>query len=760
MAELTEDALKKRQADENMTSVDHQNVKKAKISPTDPIQNVDKENSQNIGVVAVAEAGHTIATENPSPASSQCVSESTQPEAMDSFSHKTTNQLQFIKTQVLRALVKSANSAPFRVPVDPVLLNLPDYLDIIKHPMDLSTIRRKLDTFAYPSSNECIADFRQMFINCNLYNPEGSLVRKMGASLEELLDKKLKLMPTPEAIIADLPVLSSTLSSSNTPKISSSKKSSSSKKPTPSPHVSSTPQSVIVDPVSVDTPNDRLARKVTRPHRDVQPPLRDVPDSSSSSQKMKIGKGVITPALKFCKDLLKELMSPKHETYAWPFLTPVDPQALQIPDYFDIIRKPMDLSTVKSKLERRIYTSSQEFASDIRLIFTNCYRYNRPEDDITGMGKQLQSVFELKFAYCPDDPEVATEESSSDSEAERDRILEATKQARIVDIKRAMEDLKKRMNEYTIELESLTSQIALKRDKKTKREKGKDVKKLSKEKTKRKKSPKVRTTSHGLYDSSSGNETNTVVAKPMSFEEKKNLSIRINQLAPEKLVKVVKIIHDRIPELKDSNPEEIEIDIDSLDPGTLRELERYVAETLRSTVKASKPKATPKRPPFNGAASGDLKRREGPPLPKSHPQPHSAYRNSPLVTNNPPLSRSGAHPVPLSARDSEADVVDVVGTTEKRRLSSSSSSSSSSGSSSSSDSDTEPETETPVSVRPIPVSRPVPLSQMNGLNHGSWNPPSESHALISGNSSDKIPSSSVSAKPGVTVAPRVLPPLV
>ena len=37
-------------------------------------------------------------------------------------------------------------SMPFRQPVDPDALQIPDYFNIIKHPMDLSTIKRNLDT--------------------------------------------------------------------------------------------------------------------------------------------------------------------------------------------------------------------------------------------------------------------------------------------------------------------------------------------------------------------------------------------------------------------------------------------------------------------------------------------------------------------------------------------------------------------------------------------------------------------------------------
>lgn len=49
----------------------------------------------------------------------------------------------------------------------------------------------------------------------------------------------------------------------------------------------------------------------------------------------------------------------------------------------------------------------------------------------------------------------------------------------------------------------------------------------------------------------------------------------------DKLGRVVHIIQSREPSLRDSNPDEIEIDFETLKPSTLRELESYVASCLR-----------------------------------------------------------------------------------------------------------------------------------------------------------------------------------
>ena len=64
----------------------------------------------------------------------------------------------------------------------------------------------------------------------------------------------------------------------------------------------------------------------------------------------------------------------------------------------------------------------------------------------------------------------------------------------------------------------------------------------------------------------------------------------------DKLGKVVQIIQHREPSLRDSNPDEIEIDFETLRGSTLRELEKYVAECLKKRPgrKANKNKLVPK----------------------------------------------------------------------------------------------------------------------------------------------------------------------
>merc|ERR1719414_1518900 len=82
---------------------------------------------------------------------------------------------------------------------------------------------------------------------------------------------------------------------------------------------------------------------------------------------------------------------------------------------------------------------------------------------------------------------------------------------------------------------------------------------------------------------------------PMSYDEKRQLSLDINKLPGDKLGKVVQIIQSREPALRDSNPDEIEIDFETLKPSTLRALEQFVAQSLRKKPRKKRSDAGQRR---------------------------------------------------------------------------------------------------------------------------------------------------------------------
>jgi bromodomain-containing factor 1 len=112
--------------------------------------------------------------------------------------------------------------------------------------------------------------------------------------------------------------------------------------------------------------------------------------------------------LKFCQSVIRELQKKSHIDYSFPFLEPVDWVAMKLPDYPTIIKHPMDLSTIKKKLDDGQYSSAPEFEADVRLMFDNCYRYNPEGTPVNMMGHKLQNVFEKKWAELPQPPPPTT----------------------------------------------------------------------------------------------------------------------------------------------------------------------------------------------------------------------------------------------------------------------------------------------------------------------------------------------------------------
>jgi hypothetical protein len=76
----------------------------------------------------------------------------------------------------------------------------------------------------------------------------------------------------------------------------------------------------------------------------------------------------------------------------------VDPVADGVPDYFEKIKKPMDLGTMQAKMAKGEYANEDEFVSDMRQIFENCLTYWKEGDPLYGEGLKLQKTFEEKYA--------------------------------------------------------------------------------------------------------------------------------------------------------------------------------------------------------------------------------------------------------------------------------------------------------------------------------------------------------------------------
>ncbi|KAI8043873.1 bromodomain-containing protein 3 [Drosophila gunungcola] len=101
-----------------------------------------------------------------------------------------TNVLENLKS-VLNCIWRSRWAYHFRQPVDAVALGLPNYHKLIKHPMDLGTIKKRLHNNYYWQADEALDDFELIFENCMLFNLEGTLVHQAGKELRNAFYTRL-----------------------------------------------------------------------------------------------------------------------------------------------------------------------------------------------------------------------------------------------------------------------------------------------------------------------------------------------------------------------------------------------------------------------------------------------------------------------------------------------------------------------------------------------------------------------------------------
>lgn len=100
--------------------------------------------------------------------------------------------------------------------------------------------------------------------------------------------------------------------------------------------------------------------------RPIKPPKKDLEDEDVLQQGNK--KSKLNDHLKYCDTILKEMLSKKQAAYAWPFYKPVDAEALELHDYHEIIKQPMDLSTVKVRPDISFRNNNELFSVLILMV--------------------------------------------------------------------------------------------------------------------------------------------------------------------------------------------------------------------------------------------------------------------------------------------------------------------------------------------------------------------------------------------------------
>ena len=213
-----------------------------------------------------------------------------------------------------------------------------------------------------------------------------------------------------------------------------------------------------------------------RPKRTVRAPKsKDIDYTTKPSRKK------LKPELQFAEETLGELMHPKNTALNSWFMDPVDAEGLNIPHYYSIIKRPMDLNKIARMLKNGEITSFKDFDKNVRLIFTNCYTFNGTVDQgnsVSYVASQLESYYSNLMKdkdawlsrYAKANAPVATngsDEEDEDEEAEGEEAegppgVDPTKEVRDLEAK-LREESGKLTDLYAAEVpnESMIEQTAI-----------------------------------------------------------------------------------------------------------------------------------------------------------------------------------------------------------------------------------------------------------------------------------------------------------
>ncbi|XP_054777498.1 transcription factor GTE6-like isoform X2 [Prosopis cineraria] len=202
----------------------------------------------------------------------------------------------------------------------------------------------------------------------------------------------------------------------------------------------------------------------------------------------------------------------RQHKWAWPFLEPVDVKGLQLHDYYEVIEKPMDFSTIKRKMEAKDgtgYKNVREIYADVRLVFKNAMKYNDEKNEYHVMAKSLLERFEEKWLQLL--PKVAEEEKRlQEDELEAQLDMQLAREAAYANMAR---DLSSELFEVDNNLKILKEMVIQK-------------------------------------------------CRKLTSEEKRILGTAIAQLSPENISRALEIVAENNPNFQ-ATAREVDLDIDA-----------------------------------------------------------------------------------------------------------------------------------------------------------------------------------------------------
>ena len=313
--------------------------------------------------------------------------------------------------------------------------------------------------------------------------------------------------------------------------------------------------------------------------------------------------------MRSCRDVLNHV---KRNKFHWIFAQPVDAVKLGIPDYYEIVKNPMDLGKVKEKLDGKKYPWPTDFADDMRLIFDNCALYNGTTTDAGQMGETVRAAFEegwVKYNVeqkMSDEDDARTKEDIEIANTPEDPIRQeevfAEEQAKMLaEMKRELAELKRQKaggyprdsregldglfdddfdaniydddpDEYAV-AKRARSGGGKPRSRATGSGSGQPKPKRPRA------TPQSKVTKDRAYIEL---DQEPLPTREMTFDEKHALTMSLQELPESKQEMVITIVQEGQAAMGKAEGDEIEINIEELDSNTLWRLRRYCDSQLKS----------------------------------------------------------------------------------------------------------------------------------------------------------------------------------
>jgi len=212
------------------------------------------------------------------------------------------------------------------------------------------------------------------------------------------------------------------------------------------------------------------------------------------------------------------------------------------PGYYEIIKEPRDLGTIKKNLDSRThYKNIYELRDDVRLCFENCRMFNPQGHQVRNFGDSASNTFEKKWAQ-------KNVEAEWEGELQRHKLLMDRLQAEA-------KSLPEKIKEVDEELQALTSKV------------------------------QAMAGQQGAKDLPPG------PGREMTMEAKRKLSHLITQhVNAEQMGRLMEMIMEgpSAPKTEEGGDGEVEVDIDAIDKDTLWKIQAYV-DTIAAENAAKMP---------------------------------------------------------------------------------------------------------------------------------------------------------------------------